>query len=1031
MPLGALNVSGLSSGIDWRSMIDEIMRLEHRRVDLISQQKTRYNSQLQEWQKINSQLLELGNAAADLKSAKGFQVFQAGLTSSSSVKPGDILSALAGANAAKGNYSVKVLATAKAQKLGSASFASKTESLNLSGDFLINGKAVSIKATDSLEDIRDRISESSTGSEASGVTATIVKSTTGQFQLHLTSNKKGAASFALLDASSTNVLRALGFVDGSVLLKSRTSDGAKSDGLSSTTAAVGALLGLSTPPGPAAVSIGGQQVVIDLSTQSLTDIANAINSLSGVSAEVVSETNDDGTVAYRIDVSGTTSFVDNKNVLQALGFLKGKHGAVQEVHASDVANTATTGGGGVPISDSTTFAQINTGGRANNVAVGDTITITGVNHDGVAISTTFTIANRQQRLNANGGFLRTIENAFGGPTKVDAYISNGADGNTAGTLVVKDLVAGDSQLAVAITTNNEGGGTLNFGTLTETVAGRSMELVAGADAKLQIDGVTYQRASNTIDDLIDGVTLDLKTADPATIINLNIDYDFEEIKEKIKKFVDDYNNVVNSINSNFKYDAEKQKTGGPLFGDGTLRSVQSDLINVILQKIPAAGKYSTLGLAGISIDESGLLNIDDNKLTAALQNDLDSVIRLFAAQGSSTISSLEYVAHGRHTVAGSYTVNITSAASRASSGPGSANLDDANGLDTDDILTITDIATGRVATIALTAGMKGDAIVAAINSELATQYSQIITSSQHNTVLSGAGGGALTASSTFAQINTGSDSNNIVNGDTIYFSGTTRNGTQVTGSYTIADKSSDTLQGLLNAIEEAYGSEATASIDASGAIVLTDRTTGTSQLSMNITANNEGGGSLTFGVQDITTAGRYAMEMHAGKDSGGHLVLTHELFGAEAGFSIAQTSNALGFTDASFIGTDVAGTINGQSATGHGQILTGNEGAVGVEGLVVKYTGSATGNIGNVSVQFGVMELMDRGLFTITDSFDGYVKFKQDSLQNSIKRSDHAIERMERRLELQKERLVRQFVSMENTIGRLRSQNTAFGLVQF
>jgi flagellar hook-associated protein 2 len=556
-----------------------------------------------------------------------------------------------------------------------------------------------------------------------------------------------------------------------------------------------------------------------------------------------------------------------------------------------------------------------------------------------------------------------------------------------------------------------------------------MLLAAGADSKVQIDGVTYQRTTNKIDDLISGVTLDLKNANASTTVTVNVDYDYAGIKEKIKTFVNAYNTVLGSIKTNFTYDSETKKPGGPLFDDVTLQTVKSTLTNVVGQQVTAAGSYSTFGLAGINIDKTGTLSIDDAKLTAALQNSFDSVTSLFAVKGSSTAASLQYVSHGRKTVAGTYAVSITTAATRGAV-TGTSNLDDGDGLDGNDTLTITDTATGRIATVALTSGMNGNAVVAAINSELAKNYQQVITGSQNNTKTSGAGGGVITASTTFAQINTGSDANNVTNNDTISFSGTTRSGKAVSGTFTITDKSTKTIQDFLNAIETAYGTGVKASIDSNGAIVLTDLTAGTSQLTLSITANNQGGGSLTFGTQSVSTTGRYAMEITASKETGGFLKLTHNSYGSANGFTISQSANHLGMSDASFSGVDVDGTINGQAATGSGQTLTGDADAVSVEGMVITYTGTSTGSIGNVTVDFGIMEQMERALYNVTDQAAGSFRYTEDTLKNNIKRADATIDRMERRLILQKERLVRQFIAMENAISRIKAQSIAFGAPQ-
>jgi flagellar hook-associated protein 2 len=165
-------------------------------------------------------------------------------------------------------------------------------------------------------------------------------------------------------------------------------------------------------------------------------------------------------------------------------------------------------------------------------------------------------------------------------------------------------------------------------------------------------------------------------------------------------------------------------------------------------------------------------------------------------------------------------------------------------------------------------------------------------------------------------------------------------------------------------------------------------------------------------------------------DDGSHLILTHNGYGSSSTFTISESAAAGGnklWTSGDQTvnnGVDVAGTINGEAATGAGQILTGNDDEANVDGLVIKYTGTTTGaDIGSVTVTLGVAELFDRQLFNITDSYVGYVGFKQDSLQDKINDLDTQIEDMEARLDRKLENMINQFVAMEMALSALQSQS--------
>ncbi len=123
-------------------------------------------------------------------------------------------------------------------------------------------------------------------------------------------------------------------------------------------------------------------------------------------------------------------------------------------------------------------------------------------------------------------------------------------------------------------------------------------------------------------------------------------------------------------------------------------------------------------------------------------------------------------------------------------------------------------------------------------------------------------------------------------------------------------------------------------------------------------------------------------------------------------------------------GLNVSGTINGEAATGSGQILTGNTDNANTEGLSVKYTGMDTGDIGTIKFTTGVAELFDRTLFSITDPYEGYVSFKESSLQNSIDDSQTRIDQMEAQLLLKKQTMINSFVMMETALNNIQTQSS-------
>ncbi|HAJ27394.1 MAG TPA: flagellar hook protein [Syntrophus sp. (in: bacteria)] len=1008
-------VSGLSSGIDWQSMITQIIAVEHKSVDIVSNKKTAYTSKLTEWQSFNTKLLALKTAAGNLKDAEDFGVFRAVMSSdSSTVKAADLLAVTTSTTASVGSYTLKVNALAAAQKLSSSSFASTSSALGAGyvGDLLINGAIITIDSTDTLVSLKDRINSANSGSSPTGVTAGLISYGTGDNRLILTSDSTGATGISLKNGGGADILNKLGFADTSRTAKNHLAGGDRTDRFTSTTVSIQSLLGLTSAQtsGAGDIVINGQAVgAIDLSTDSLSSLQAKLT-LAGLTATITTETEDNKTY-YRLMVAGAANtYTDKNNILETLGTIKGGVSDVSGV-SGDVANTAA----GAVITADTLIKDID---GYTNWASDDYILLEGAKTSGggAVSDNTFTLSDTK----TVGELLTKIQSLFG---NVTASITGD------GKITVVDNTSGASTLSVKMGVKNSGGttdDTLKFdanGDLGSAVSLRKRQIVAAADASVSVDGVTVTRSKNTIDDILTGVTIDLLKADAGTTITLNIGRDMDTLMDKINTFVTSYNNVSSYIRTQNTYDETKKKAGGILFADGTLSSVKSDLTSILSGNVwGVASDYSTLGLVGISVNREGKLSVDDSKLRGYLTTNFNDVQKLFTANAQVSTGSLAYLSHGINTKYGEYAVNITSAATKNTSA-----ASDNTSLSGNETLTIS--AGTSTATISLTSSMTMTQIANSINSELATVYTQALTGAEE--LYSDSGHTSkINASTKWNSIyDSGGVSASLADNDVISFSGTARNGASISGSYTISQAATDSVQGLLSAVETAFGSQVTAAIDASGKIVITDKTPGSSSvaLSFDYTQAHD----LDFGTVLTTNPGgrkgRYAMSITASADTGNHLVMSHNNYGTGNSFTIHQQNNLLwtGGDQAVDNGVDVAGTINGESATGAGQVLTGDRKDANVDGLSVKYTGTTGGGFdaGTLKLTLGVAELYDRALFSITDSFEGYVTDKQKSLQNNIDRFQTQMDDMEARLNRKREQMISRFVKMELALQKIQSQS--------
>ena len=1007
-------VSGLVSGFDWRSMIDQLIEIEHQRVDLVEDRKSEYESKLTEWQSVNTMLLSLKTAASALSVESAFNVYTSSATSNTSKAASDLLTVSTSSTASPGTYEIKVNNLAKSQKLSSKSYSATDTAISLSaGDILVSGRVVNIAATDTLADIKNKINAVNTGSSPSNVTANIVQYGTNDYRLVLTNDNTGADGISLLNASSSDILGDLGFIEtasGSYDIKNSITGGAQSDRFISVNDSIEDLLDLNTPQSSATLKIKGENgsdsdnITIDLSAHNLNQIADAINANKGaanISASVVSETAD-GNTYYRLQIDGiddTDPFSDNNNIFQTLGLIKGGVGDV----VGDVGTNAMTTNGQV-ITTSTKLVDID--GYLEYTA-GDQILFEGYDTSGSAVNYTFSLSDTKTVQD----LLNDIESQYG-----DVTAAVTADGKIQ---IVDNTTATPASSNLSITfTPTIDKGELDFGFTGAAISViRDRELVEGKDASIVVDDVTITDPSNTITDVIEGVTLNLVGADDAaTTVTVKVERDLSAIKSKIQDMVDSFNTVLGYINTQFSYNDKTDEVGGILFGDGTLASVKSDLINIVTETITGASSdFNKLSLIGITLDltntEEGYyqdltLSIDEDKLTDALETNFDDVRKLFAAFGSSPDANIEYISHTDDTLGGTYDVVITEAATQGTV-TGSKAL--GGDLGEDVTVTIEDFATGRVATVELLAAdnLDIDDIVNAINSELAEEYTEILT---------GDNATGYSSSTMFSDI-TGAD-----DGDEITFSGTRRSGISVSGSYQIEDAGAETVGDLLEAIEDMFEDEVTASLDANGKIVITDKQVGDSQLTFAI--NTDSITDLDFGTVSATTEGRYAMPITASND-GGKLVLTHNTYGTGQIALVSQSSatDPLGLDDATSVwGVNVAGTINSITATGSGQTLTVDSDGNDADGLSISYSGTGTPAT-TFTLTLGIGVLLDRQLGFITDTTDGYVAFKQESLQDSIDSYETRIEQMEAQLNRKMEMMINKFVAMEVALSKIQNQS--------
>lgn len=149
---------------------------------------------------------------------------------------------------------------------------------------------------------------------------------------------------------------------------------------------------------------------------------------------------------------------------------------------------------------------------------------------------------------------------------------------------------------------------------------------AAQDAKFTVDSVAYTRSSNTVGDVIPGVTLTLRKATPGELVSITTTRPTDTLKQTLNDFV----NVYNTLKKDMA--AARTATGD----DGALRSLDRQLSSLLTTSLTSNTSLSRLSDIGISTNRDGTISLDSTKLNAALTANPDAVEALFSPTRDAT-----------------------------------------------------------------------------------------------------------------------------------------------------------------------------------------------------------------------------------------------------------------------------------------------------------------------------------------------------------------------------------------------------------
>ena len=157
------------------------------------------------------------------------------------------------------------------------------------------------------------------------------------------------------------------------------------------------------------------------------------------------------------------------------------------------------------------------------------------------------------------------------------------------------------------------------------------ESQAAQDSLITVDGVSnISRDTNVIDDVIEGVTITLKSApgSPDNVTALTVSRDTSTVTSGVASFVSAYNDLVDFFDMYQSYDRESE-TAGVLLGDSTTKMINNRLRDMVGNTVSGVEEFSRLSDLGITLNYEGHLEVDSSKLNDALDDHFDETLQFF------------------------------------------------------------------------------------------------------------------------------------------------------------------------------------------------------------------------------------------------------------------------------------------------------------------------------------------------------------------------------------------------------------------
>ncbi|WQY86168.1 flagellar filament capping protein FliD [Helicobacter pylori] len=169
----------------------------------------------------------------------------------------------------------------------------------------------------------------------------------------------------------------------------------------------------------------------------------------------------------------------------------------------------------------------------------------------------------------------------------------------------------------------------------------SKNLQKASDSEFTYNGVSITRPTNEVNDVINGVNITLEqTTEPNKPAIISVSRDNQAIIDSLTEFVKAYNELIPKLDEDTRYDADT-KIAGIFNGVGDIRAIRSSLNNVFSYSVHTDNGVESLMKYGLSLDDKGVMSLDEAKLSSALNSNPKATQDFFYGSDSKDMGGRE------------------------------------------------------------------------------------------------------------------------------------------------------------------------------------------------------------------------------------------------------------------------------------------------------------------------------------------------------------------------------------------------------